>query len=135
MSDKIASLLDLPEFEPEHRTVRLPRLGLELELQELPYDKLMKIRRETDPMLHLILASVVNHPEMKREEWYHDKMGCATPVDALKKLLRVGEIEKIARESDRLNGYGMGSVLTVQADDETMENAATEAALEELEKN
>ena len=135
MSDKITSLLDLPEFEPEHSTVRLPRLGIELELQELPYDKLMKIRRETDPMLHLIMASVVNHPELKQEEWYHGKMGCATPVDALKKLLRMGEIEKITWESDRLNGYGMGSVLTVHVDDKDMENAATKAALEELEKN
>ena len=31
----VASLLDLPEFEPERALVRLPRLGLELEVQEI----------------------------------------------------------------------------------------------------
>lgn len=33
----VASLLDLPEFEPETAAVELPRLGIVLELQELPY--------------------------------------------------------------------------------------------------
>ena len=129
----VASLLDLPEFEPERARVRLPRLGIELELQELAYDKLMRVRRETDATVHLILACVVNHPELKQEAWYHDKMGCATPADALKKLLRVGEMDKVVRVIDRLQGYGPGSVL-VESDDD-MEDAATAAAVEELEKN
>ena len=62
-----ASLLDLPEFEPERARVRLPRLGLELELQELPYDRLVRVRREADPQIHLLLASITNHPELKQE--------------------------------------------------------------------
>ena len=131
--DVIASLLDLPEFEPERARVRLPRLGIELELQELPYDKLMRVRREADAPIHLILASVSNHPELRREAWYRDKMGCATPVDALKKLLRAGEVDKLMRVADRLHGYGAGSV--IQEGDAALEDAATEAAVEELEKN
>lgn len=131
----IASLLDLPEFEPEKARVRLPRLAIELELQEVPYDKLMRIRREPDAALHLILACVTNHPELKREEWYHDKKGCATPVDALKKILRAGEVDKLMKVLDRLHGYGFGSVLTVAGENEALEDAATEAAVEELGKN
>ena len=62
-NDVIASLLELPEFEPDRKTVKLPRLNLVLELQEVPYNKLVRIRREEDAQLHLILAAVVNHPE------------------------------------------------------------------------
>lgn len=126
----VASLLDLPEFEPETAAVELPRLGIVLELQELPYDKLTSISREQDPNIHLILASVVNHPEMRQEAWYHDKKGCATPVDALKKLLRKGEVAKVTRIIDLLNGYGAGSVVPLE-----LEKAAVDAAVEHLEKN
>ena len=131
--DIVASLLDLPEFEPERARVRLPRLGIELELREVAYDRLMRIRRESDATVHLILASVTNHPELRQEAWYHDKMGCATPADALKKLLRAGEMDRVVRVIDRLQGYGPGSVLLEE--DAGLEDAATEAAVEELEKN
>lgn len=133
MADIIASLLDLPEFEPETAKVKLDRLGIVLELRELAYDKLVRIRRENDAQLHLILAAAVNHPELKQEIWYHDKMGCATPVDALKKLLRMGEIEKVCRVIDRLNGYGVGNVTPLTEDEQ--KDAALGAAVEELEKN
>lgn len=133
MADIIASLLDLPEFEPETAKVKLDRLGIVLELRELAYDKLVKIRRENDAQLHLILAAAVNHPELKQEIWYHGKMGCATPVDALKKLLRMGEIEKVCRVIDRLNGYGAGNVTPLTEDEQ--KGAALGAAVEELEKN
>ena len=129
----IANLMELPEFEPEHRRVRLPRLNLVLELQEVPYNKLVRIRREEDAQLHLILAAVVNHPELRQAEWYHGKEGCATPVDALKKLLRMGEVEKLCRVIDQLNGYGPGSVTVLSGPE--LEGAASGAALEELEKN
>ena len=59
--------------------------------------------------------------------------GCATPVDALKKLLRMGEVEKLCRVIDQLNGYGPGSVTVLSGKE--LEGAAIGAALEELEKN
>lgn len=129
----IKSLLDLPEFRPEIAQVHLPRLNIVLALRETPYDKLMRIRREEDAQLHLILASVTNHPELKQEAWYREKMGCATPVDGLKKLLRLGEVEKICRSIDLLNGYGVGSVAPVSY--EELMGQAIQAAVEELEKN
>lgn len=129
----IASLMDLPEFEPEKTAVRLNRLGIVLELKELPYDKLVKLSREQDAQMHLILACVDNHPEMKQREWYHDKKGCATPVDALKKLLRKGEVEKICRAIDLLHGYGVGSVTPLSEED--LSDLAAAAAVKELEKN
>ncbi len=133
MADIIANLLDLPEFVPEKAKVRLGRLGIVLEVQEAPYDKLMKIRREEDAQLHLILASVTNHPELRDSRWYHDKMGGATPVEALKKLLRIGEVEKLCRVIDRLNGYGAGNVAMLNEEEQAA--AALGAAVEELEKN
>lgn len=129
----IASLLDLPEFEPERTAVRLPRLGIVLELQELPYDKLIKLAREPEAQIHLILAAVTNHPELKQPAWYQDKMGQPTPVDALKKLLRKGEVDKVCRSLDLLHGYAVGSV--VPADLEDIQAGAISAAVEELEKN
>ena len=129
----INSLLDQAEFEPETSAVKLPRLNLVLELRELPYDKLIKLTRESEAQLHLILAAVTNHPEMRDKAWYHDKMGCATPVDALKKLLRKGEVEKVCRAIDQLHGYNVGSVVPV--DPEAIQNTAIDAAVEELEKN
>ena len=86
-TDIINSLLDLPEFEPETSAVKLPRLGIVLELRELPYDKLVRLSREQDAQIHLILSCVTNHPELKQAEWYKEKMKCATPADGLKRLL------------------------------------------------
>lgn len=132
-SSIINSLLDLPEFEPETSAVKLPRLNIVLELKELSYDRLVKIGREKDAQIHLILACVSNHPELKQEGWYHDKMGCATPADALKKLLRKGEVEKICRAIDLLHGYSVGSVVPYSQDE--LQDRATAAAVAELEKN
>ena len=131
--DVIGSLLDLPDWVPERRSVELPRLGLVFLLEEVGYDALAKIRKERDAQLHLILKSVRNHPELRQEAWYRDKMGCPTPVDALKKLLRMGEVEKLCRVIDQLNGYAPGSVSVLSEDE--MQGAAIEAAVEELSKN
>lgn len=130
--DFAGNLLDLPEFEPERRRVRLPRLGLEWVLQEVPYDRVMRCRRERDPNLFLILEATVS-PNLRDKAWYEGRMGCPTPVDALKKQLRVGELDKLVRVIDRLNGYGAGSVLELS--DEELEAQTLGAALEHLEKN
>ncbi len=129
----VNSLLDLPEFEPETSAVKLPRLNIVLELRELPYDRLIKLMHEPDAQLHLILSCVTNHPELRQMAWYRDKMKQPTPLDALKKLLRKGEVEKICRAIDLLHGYSVGSVVPV--DTETMQAAAIDAAVEDLEKN
>ena len=132
-TDIINSLLDLPEFEPETSAVKLPRLGIVLELRELPYDKLVRLSREQDAQIHLILSCVTNHPELKQAEWYKEKMKCATPADGLKRLLRKGEVEKICRTIDLLHGYSVGSVVPLPADQ--LMGAAIHAAVEDLEKN
>ena len=129
----VASLLDLPEFEPERAAVKLPRLNIVLELQELPYNKLVQLSREQDANIHLILACTVNHPELEQEAWYRGKMGRATPADGLKKLLRKGEVDKVVRACDILHGYGAGSVVPVS--EEERDALALHAAVQELEKN
>lgn len=108
-NDVIASLLELPEFEPDRKTVKLPRLNLVLELQEVPYNKLVRIRREEDAQLHLILAAVVNHPELRQAEWYHDKEGCATPVDALKSCCAWARWRSCAGSSISSTATGRGA--------------------------
>lgn len=127
-------LLALPDAEPESRTVRLPRLDLEVTLREISYDKLMQCRKERDSTLHYLLASVTE-PSLKDPAWYRDKMGCPTPVDAVKRLLRPGEIEALAKAADRLNGYGFGAVVSVEEEQRDLEDQALGRALEELEKN
>ena len=129
----IDNLLELPTWTPERRRVAIPRLGIVLLLEELSYDQLCKIRREREPNLHLILAAIKNHPEIRQEAWYHGKMGAPTPVEALGRLLRDGEIARLVRTIDDLNGYGPGSV-TVLSDQE-LEDRAISKALDELEKN
>ena len=129
----IGSLMDLPDWVPGRRSVELPRLGLVFLLEEVGYNALVQVRREPDAQIHLILKSVRNHPGLRQEAWYRDKMGCPTPVDALKKLLRMGEVEKLCRVIDQLNGYAPGSVSVLSEDE--MQGAAIEAAVEELSKN
>ena len=130
----INSLLNLPVAEPETAKVKVPRLGITFTLKELSYDRIVKCRGERESTLHYLLASVTE-PNLKDEAWYHGHLGCATPVDALKKLLRAGEIEALCRAADKLNGYGGGAVISVNSSEEALEGEALNMALEELEKN
>lgn len=137
MTDKckvIRSLLDIPVGEPETETLRIPRLELEITLREIPYKKLMKCRGEQEANLHYLLESTQS-PNFRDPAWYHDHMGCPTPVDALARLLRPGEIEQLCRAADRLNGYGKGSVISVEADEDQLQARTMKKALEDLEKN
>ena len=128
----IDNLMSLPDWTPETATVELPRLGLRWTLRELSYDTLARVRREKEADLHLILEATVTPDNLRSDGWYHGKMGCATPVDALKKLLRPGEITRMCRVIDKLNGF-YGSVLELSEDE--LQGQAIAKAAEELEKN
>ena len=130
----IRSLLDLPIPEPEISTVSVPRLGLEIVLRELPYDKVAGLRGTEDADINYLLASI-QAPDAKDPLWYREKMKCPTPVDALKELLRPGEIQGLVRRCDILNGYGPGSVVAVERPADDLQDEAISAALEDLEKN
>lgn len=127
-------LLELEAIQPERKDVQIPRLGLTITLQELSYDKVMKCRQRPDPKIYYLMESIAA-PDIRAEAWYKGKMGCATPADALKKLLRSGEIERLCIQADSLNGYGPGSVVAVEAPGEALEGQAIGGALEDLEKN
>ncbi len=129
--ETIRTLLDIQPGEPETTRVRVARLGLEIQLKELPYDKLTSLRGVEDSNLHYLLSSAVE-PNFRDKAWYREHMGCPTPVDALKKLLRPGEVTALVRRLDRLNGYAPGAVLDVEED---LSGKAIEDALEDLEKN
>lgn len=128
------ALLGLELPEKETKDVLIPRLGLTLTLQEIGYDALMRCRRREDANLAYLLESV-KAPNIRDEAFYRDKMGCATPADAVKKLFRGGEIEKICKAADVLNGYAAGSVVTMEAQVADLESHAVAAILEDAEKN
>ena len=127
-------LLELEAIQPERKGVQIPRLGLTFSLQELSYDKVMRCRQRPDPKIYYLMESIAA-PDIRAEAWYKGKMSCATPADALKRLLRAGEIERLCIQADSLNGYGPGSVVAVEAPEEALEGAAIAGALEDLEKN
>lgn len=130
----VRALLDIPVGEPEMMTVLVQRHQLKIKLRELSYNKLVSLRGTEDSDLNYLLASAVE-PDFRDRAWYKEKMGCPTPVDALKKLLRGGEVRAIVHQCDRLNGYGAGAVVVLEEDEQTLQNAAVEGALEDLEKN
>ena len=140
MSDKKARkfavdrLLELEVIQPETKEVQIPRLGLTITLQELSYDKVMRCRQRPDPKIYYLMESIAA-PDIRAEAWYKAKKGSATPADALKRLLRSGEIERLCIQADSLNGYAPGSVVAVEAPEEVLEGAAIGGALEDLEKN
>lgn len=128
------ALLGLELPEKETKDVLIPRLGLTLTLQEIGYDALMRCRRREDANLAYLLESV-KAPDIRDEAFYRDKMGCATPADAVKKLFRGGEIEKICKAADVINGYAAGSVVTMEAPPADLESHAVADILEDAEKN
>lgn len=130
----LKALLGLELPEKETKDILIPRLGLTLTLQEIGYDALMRCRRREDANLAYLLESV-KAPDIRDEAFYRDKMGCATPADAVKKLFRGGEIEKICKAADVINGYAAGSVVTMEAPPADLESHAVAAILKDAEKN
>ena len=130
----IRSLLDISVGEPETQEVLLPRLGLKITLQEISYDTLMKCRREKEASLHYLLESA-KAPNFRDPAWYQDRLHCPTPIDAMKKLLRGGEIERLCQVADRLNGYRGGRVISMEVSEDQLRENAISAAVEDLEKN
>lgn len=128
----VRALLDIQVGEPEKQQVMVPRLGLTITLRELPYNKLERLRGIEDADINYLLASA-DAPNFRDPVWYRDHMGCPTPVDAVKALLRPGEIRAIVRRCDLLNGYGPGAVISMDQTD--LQDAAIGAAMEDLEKN
>lgn len=135
----VRSLLDIEVGAPETARVKVARLGLILTVRELPYDRLSKLRGMEDADLQYLMESTVE-PKFRDKAWYKEKMRCPTPIEAMKKLLREGEVRAILRKCDELNGYGYGVVVPLSPDDESipddeLQGRAIGAALEDLEKN
>lgn len=135
----VRSLLDIEVGAPETARVKVARLGLIVTVRELPYDRLSKLRGMEDADLQYLMDSTVK-PKFRDKAWYKDKMGCPTPIEAMKKLLREGEVRAILRKCDVLNGYGYGAVVPLGPDEEAvpeeeLQARAVGAAMEDLEKN
>lgn len=127
----VKSLLDILPQEPERKTVTVTRLDLDITLQEIPYNTLVRCRGQQDSNFHYLLESVVS-PNFRDPLWFQQHMDCPTPIDAMKRLFRAGEIEQLCKVCDKLNGYGYDTLLL---SDEALQSAATGDAVEDLEKN
>lgn len=125
-------LLSLRISDPKTETRTLSRLGLDVTVRQMTYDEVERcIRQIEDRDINYILEATVS-PNFRDPAWYQDKMDCATPVQALKKLLLHGEVTALAKVIDRLNGYRT-SVLTMTEMD--LEDEAVADGVEELGKN
>ena len=119
---------------PQTKTVRVKRLGLDVTLQELPYDEIERISRwEHDRDLNYLLAALVD-PDLRQEAFYRDKMGKDSVIDAMKALFTHGEVRALVTEVDKLNGYRCAPVGDVPADKD-LELQAVAGAAEDLKKN
>lgn len=135
----VRSLLDIEVGAPETAEVKVTRLGLIVKVRELPYDRLSKLRGMEDSDLQYLMESTVE-PKFRDKAWYRERMGCPTPIEAMKKLFREGEVRAILRKCDELNGYGYGAVVPLSPKEESISDdelqaRAIGAALEDLEKN
>lgn len=130
----VYALLNIPVREPETEVAEVKRLKLKITLRELSYDKLSELRMGQNADLNYLLASIAA-PDVRDPRWYREHMGCPTPADALKRLLKPGEIAGLVKRADILNGYGFGSVSAVAMEEDQLQAQAVENALEDLEKN
>lgn len=135
MGMTVNKLLDLPAHRPPDTCqARITRLDLDVTLRELSFNKLTRLRGTEDADVKFLLESI-QEPDVKDPAWWKEHMGCPTPVEALKDFLKKGEIEKLCRLADRLNGFGPGQVIAVEREPEELFDAAVGGALEDLEKN
>lgn len=130
----VYALLNIPQRETETVEVEVKRLKLKITLRELSFDKLISIHSGKDPDVNYLLSSIVT-PNVRDPRWYQEHMGCPTPADALKRLLKPGEITRLVKHADVLNGYGLDSVTAVNMEDDELQAQAVDHALEDLEKN
>lgn len=131
MDKCMEKLLSLTLSDPQTETRTVTRLGLEVTVREMTYDEVDRCgREENDRDLHYLLAATVA-PNFRDEAWYKGKLGCPTPIQALKKLFRHGEVKALVAAIDRLNGYRCA----VLSDPKELENEAVGATAEALAKN
>lgn len=131
MDKCMEKLLSLTLNDPQTETRRVTRLGLDVTVRELPYDEVERCGHEQENSdLHYLLAATVS-PNFRDEAWYRDKMGCPTPIQALKKLFRHGEVKALVSVIDRLNGYRCAAL----SSPEELEKDAVNATVEALGKN
>lgn len=131
MDKCMEKLLSLTMSDPQTETRRVTRLGLDVTVQELSYDEVERCgREEKDRDIHYLLAATVS-PNFREEAWFKGKLGCPTPIQALKKLFRHGEVKALVAVIDRLNGYRSSAL----SDPKELENEAVGATAEALAKN
>lgn len=110
MSDALQILLDMEPAEAEEKEFEVKRLSrlagkpVVFRLRGIGYSRAAEIREMSGEQdVQILLAGTVS-PNWKDKELL-EKYGAATPAEAVKKVLRPGEIGDLSREVERLSGY------------------------------
>lgn len=119
MNEMLDKLLALELPEPATAKVEIKRLSRALgepyvvTLKELPYGRVAKLSRMEEGDVQYVVEGHAD-PRLTDPRFYEGKMQCATPAEAAKKLYNAGEIRRMARTLDRLNGFGGDAVEDVK---------------------
>lgn len=89
---------------------------LTFRIQELSYDEVEEIRtmNKAGDIAAAIIAKGVVEPNL-RDDALQSALGVATPYEAIRKMLKAGEVADLQTAIERLSGY-RGSTLKVMAD-------------------
>lgn len=89
---------------------------LTFRIQELSYDEVEEIRamNKSSDIAAAIIAKGVVEPNL-RDEALQSALGAATPYEAIRKMLKAGEVADLQIAIERLSGY-RSSTLKLMAD-------------------
>lgn len=118
----IAQLLGAAQREQETKLVEFRRWTdgdgkpLTFRIRELSYDEVEEIRsmHKDSDIAPAIIAKGVVEPNL-REESLQRALGVATPYEAIRKMLKAGEVLDLQIAIERLSGY-RGNTLKLMAD-------------------
>ena len=104
----------LPEKVIKHKRLTMEcGQDVTFKLRALPYEKsseIMKLHQE-DAEVYIVLDGVIE-PNLRNDELMK-KYGVITPAELIKKLFLHGEIVDISREIERLSGFRINTIETI----------------------
>jgi len=106
--------LEIKNRELQKAEIFVESLGGIVVVEELPYQVINEALEldETDEMM--IYESVIE-PNLK-DKSLQDSLGCESPDDIVRILLKPGEVAALSKEIIKLSGYGSNSVRKVKDD-------------------
>lgn len=101
------------------KSIKLKKLSEELgtdvifKLRALPYNEVARLKEKLDEMNVNIVLNGVIEPDL-RSTALMQKYDAPTPLETIKAMLLPGEIEDISREIERLSGFRVDTIETIE---------------------